>query len=118
VVLIITVFGLSRCYHANGGALGQHFVLRATCLSFPIALKITFVSIALGWVNLFIFPKVVDSTTFRDPERVWDLVTFVWSPAFTALLFWRLWHHLSSIQGQKTPNPQLNRARADDARAG
>lgn len=98
VVLVITVFGLAQCYQANGGASGKHFVLRATCLTLPIALKIGVASIALGWVNYFVFPRVVESTSFRDPGHVWDLVTFVWAPVFTALLFWRLWHHLSAIQ--------------------
>jgi hypothetical protein len=118
VVLVVTVFGLSRCYAANGGHTGQHFVLRATCLSFPISLKISTASILLIWVNYVVFPKVVDSTTFRDPGHVWDLVTFVWAPVFTALFFWRLWHHLSFLQNLSAPNPKLNRTRADDARAG
>jgi len=108
VVLAITVFGLARCYEANGGSSGQHFVLRATCLSFPIGLKINVASILLGWVYYFLFPRVVDATIFRDPGRVFDLIMFVWVPAFTALFFWRLWHHLSSIPHLTAPNPALN----------
>lgn len=111
VVLVITVFGLAQCYQANGGDSGQHFVLRATCLSFPIALKINTVSVLLGWIQYFVFPYVIDGITFRDPGHVWDLFTFVWAPAFTALLFWRLWHHLSALQKQRAPNPPLNRTR-------
>lgn len=97
VVLAITIFGLARCYEANGGSSGQQFVLRATCLSFPISLKINVASILLGWVHYYLFPRVVDATTFRDPGQVFDLIMFVWVPAFSALFFWRLWHHLSSI---------------------
>ena len=83
-------------------------MLRATCLSFPIGLKINVASILLGWVYYFLFPRVVDATTFRDPGRVFDLIMFVWVPAFSALFFWRLWHHLSSIPHLTTPNPTLN----------
>ena len=118
VVLVITVFGLARCYEANGGSSGQQFVLRATCLSFPIGLKINIASIFLGWAYYVAFPRIIDSMTFRDPGHVWDLIMFIWVPAFSALFFWRLWRYLASIQRLLAPNPPLNRTRADDTRAG
>jgi hypothetical protein len=34
------------------------------------------------------------------------------------LFFWRLWHHLMSIQNMQAPNQPLNRTRANSARAG
>lgn len=97
VVLAITVFGLFRCFEANGSSGGRQFVLRATCLSFPIGVKINLLSSILGWASYFYFPSIVDGVTFRDPTRVYYLITFFWAATFAALFYWRLWYHLSSI---------------------
>lgn len=108
VVLVITVFGLYLCYGANGGASGHQFVLRATCLSFPIGLKVNIASILLGWVDYFYFYRIVDPITFHDPTRIYILTTFLWAAAFAALFYWRLWHHLVLIQRQQVTNLPLN----------
>lgn len=104
IVLLITVLGLIKAFNANGGADGTNFVIRATCLSFPVGIKINILSIALGWLNYFVSPIIVDPITFRDPEIVYDMVTFIWAPAFTALFFWRLWVHFVDITKKNAPN--------------
>ena len=104
IVIVITVLGLRRAFDANGGPSGQGFVIRATCLLFPIGIKITVASIALGWVNYFLFPIIIDPMSFREPERVYDLVTLIWAPIFTAILFWRLRLHITSISRQAASN--------------
>jgi hypothetical protein len=90
-VLLIVFLGLYRAYHANGAENGKDFLVRATCLAFPISVKVTLVSILLGWTAFyFVDPIIITSTAFRNPSNVLDLVYFVWAPAFTAILFWRL----------------------------
>jgi len=104
LVLLISVLGLLKAFEANGGPGGTNFVVRATCLSFPIGVKVNVLSIGLGWLNYFLFPIIVDPATFRDPDRVFDLVTFIWAPAFTALFFWRLLVHFVEISKKSAPN--------------
>ena len=48
IVLIISIIGLLKCFQANGGNDGQNFLVRATCLSFPIGLKINILSLPEG----------------------------------------------------------------------
>lgn len=117
VVVAITIFGLLKCFEANGGSEGNQFVLRATCLSFPLGIKLSLLSVACGWGIYYIFPTVVDSMSFRDPTRVYHLLTFLLATGLAAFFYWRLWLHLSAIR-QQAPNPQLNLTRAEDARAG
>jgi hypothetical protein len=104
IVLLITVYGLLKVFEVNGGANGHDFILRATCLSFPVGVKVNLLSICLGWINYYIFPIVVDPVSFRDPDRVLDIIFFLWAPAFTALFFWRLWVHFVSISMTNAPN--------------
>ena len=110
IVLLITIVGLAKAFEANGGANGTNFIFRATCLSFPVGVKISILSIALGWLNYFLFPIIVDPVTFRDPEKLFDMVTFIWAPAFTALFFWRLLVHFVEITKINAPNksPQMD----------
>lgn len=103
VAIAITVFGLLRCYDANGGDSGRDFVLRVVCLSFPLGVKINLLSLGLIWATYVAFGALVDQTTFRDPARVYALLTFVWFPAFTALFYWRLFVHLSKIHRLTAP---------------
>ena len=113
VVLTITIFGLLKCFEANGGAEGNQFVLRATCLSFPLGIKVSLLSVASGWGIYYIFPRVVDPMSFRDPTRLYLLLMFLLAAGLTAFFYWRLWLHLAAVR-QQAPNPQLNRTRADN----
>ena len=98
VVLLITIHGLLKAFSINGGADGRDFVVRATCLSFPIGLKVNVVSLILGLVAAYIiYPSIIDPSSFRSPERVYELIMFLWAPAFTAIFFWRLSVHLKEI---------------------
>ena len=98
VVVLITVHGLLKAFDANGGSNGKNFLVRATCLAFPIGFKVNLASFMLELIVSYIFPFVIDPSSFRNPERVYDLVIFIWAPAFTAIFFWRLTVHLREIQ--------------------
>lgn len=97
VVLLITVHGLLKAFGMNGGENGTDFVVRATCLSFPIWFKLTVVSAVLGLVVAYFSPFIFDPGSFRNPEKIDALITFIWAPAFTAIYFWRLTVHLEKI---------------------
>lgn len=103
-VLLITILGVAACYRANGGASGQEFMLRVNCLAFPISLKLNTVSAILGWLNYFYFFRIFDEQIFHSPDRVLNLLLFLWSPVFAGLFFWRLSVRLRSVRrlsGQK-----------------
>jgi hypothetical protein len=117
VVLAITVFGLCKGFEANGGSDGSHFVLRATCLSLPLGIKVSLLSFASGWGIYYIFPTVVDPMSFRDPTRVYQLFAFLLAAGITGFFYWRLWLHLSFVR-QYASNPQLSGRRGGDAGAG
>ena len=115
LVLIVSIIGLLKCFEANGGADGKSFLVRATCLSFPIGLKINILYLLLVWGTYYVFPKIIDGATFRDPARVYMLLMFLIS-AITAILFYRrLWVHISYISRQNAPNQSLNLTGAKDA---
>ncbi|WP_336035529.1 hypothetical protein [Acinetobacter bereziniae] len=55
LTLIIMFVGIQRCYAANGGDEGVHFMNRVTALSFPILLQTTVAGIAFGLILLGIY---------------------------------------------------------------
>ena len=91
IVLLISLLGLLKSYEENGASAGNDFVARAVCLSFPIGIKVEIIAISLSWMIYYAFPSLIDPMTFRDPEKIWDLIEFIWAPAYTAIFFWRLW---------------------------
>ena len=97
VVVTVTVFGIRACFRANGGTTGKDFILRFTCISLPISLKLALV----GWVLIFViyrYPEtILDSQVFVDPERAWRAITICWLTAFSAVFYWRVWHHLRLV---------------------
>lgn len=55
LTLVIMFVGIQRCYVANGGDQGQHFMNRITALSFPILLQTTVAGIGFGVVLYAIY---------------------------------------------------------------
>ena len=97
VVVTVTLVGLRACFLANGGRNGKDFILRFTCISLPINIKLAL----FGWAFVFVnyrYPElVIDSMTFADPERAWMVLTMFWLAAFTSIFYWRVWHHLKLL---------------------
>jgi len=104
VVLAITALGVLRAYEANGSEEGRCFLIRVICLSFPIGLKVNVISVLLSWAFYAVFPVLVDPVAFRNPDRVYDLITFVWAPLFTGIIYWRIWVHIMEISRRSAPN--------------
>ena len=107
-VMLATILGITACYQANGGSSGRDFVLRATCLSFPIMVKVYTVSALLGWANFYLFYKVFDESSFRSSERILNVVMFLWAPVFAFIFFWCLSVHLRTVTHRSVPNLVLN----------
>lgn len=118
IVLLVSIVGLLKCFEANGGSNGNDFVVRATCLSFPIGLKITILNLLLVWGAYYIFPNIIDGATFRDPERVYLLLMFLISASINILFYRRLWVHISRIYTSNEPNKSLNQTGAENAPTG
>jgi len=115
VVLTISVVGLLMCFQANGGPDGKNFLVRATCLSFPIGIKINILNQLLVWGTFYIYPKVIDGATFRDPTKVYLLLMFLITALITILYYRLLWVHISYIYSKSAPNQSLNLTGAKDA---
>lgn len=94
VVATLTIFGMYRCFLANGGNRGRDFILRFTCISLPISVKLSLVASALIYVFYHYPEAIVDAEVFADPEQAWRAITIVWLAAFTGIFYWRVWFHL------------------------
>lgn len=97
IVLLITFLGICEAYKRNDGSQGRAFVVRSICLLFPIAVNVNMVSEILRQGYFQIVPAIADPSIFADPMRPLVLIEYVWTPAFTAIVFWRLNIHLGRL---------------------
>ena len=96
-VCAIGVFGTIECYRANGGQHGQAFLSRFSALCVPVGAKLALLNAGLALFMYHGFPHIVTQATFRDPQFVGSLVTFVLNLAVSLLFYVRLVHHLSLV---------------------
>lgn len=98
IVCLIAVLGFLKCYEINGGDDGRHYLLRITCLTLPIGIKVIGAGLIVSWGLYFAAPYVFDPMTFRNPEKVADLVFFLLPIVFEGIFYWRLLHHMRLIR--------------------
>jgi hypothetical protein len=104
VVTAIGLVGLKECFKSNGGAAGAHFLKRLYCLGTPVGIKIALVSIVLGQINYFLFPRLVTQTEFRDPLFVFQLMSLFVAGMFTVLFYWSIAAHMARINDLQRSN--------------
>ena len=98
-LVIVTVAGLNHCFNANGGPAGRQFVLRATCLSFPLYLKISILALVTGSIIGLAAGLFIDAEN-TEHELAYQLVGTLFLIGFTAGFYWRLGYHLRSIRNR------------------
>ena len=96
-VCAIGIFGTLECYRANGGPKGQSFLLRFSALCVPVGVKFALANAALALFMYYGFPHLATRETFRDPEFVWLLTSFILNLAMSFLFYVRLVHHISLV---------------------
>ena len=96
-VCAIGIFGTLECYRANGGANGHAFLSRFSALCVPIGVTLALLNAALALFMYYGFPHIATPTTFRDPEFVWRLTSFILNLAVSFLFCARLVHHMSLV---------------------
>jgi len=106
-VCVISLIGLGECFKANGGPSGADFLRRMYCLGVPMGLKISLVSIVVGQVMYFGFPRVVTTTSFRNPYFVYELAVFFVMGVLTVSYYWRIAYHLGRIASAERSNPLM-----------
>ncbi len=104
-LVIVTVAGLYHCFNANGGPVGKQFVLRATCLSFPLYLKISILALMTGSIIGLTAGLFIDAEN-TEHELAYQLVGTLFLIGFTSGFYWRLGHHLRSIRDQNDTKTQ------------
>lgn len=94
VALVVLWIGLSESFKANGGDAGPDFLRRVVLLGTPLGLAVLVASQALYWLGWWVFPRVIDYRSFRDPAFAWQVVNFVCFNGIQIWFWWRLHHHL------------------------
>lgn len=94
-VTLIAFAGLYECFRANGGAAGADYLKRLYCLSVPVGIKVTLASVILGQAIALGFGRVAQMQQWRDPRFAYELLSFFFAGALTAVYYWRVAHHMA-----------------------
>jgi hypothetical protein len=97
VAVVITVFGTTECYSANGGGAGKSFLRNFACIGWPVNLKLTVLWTVLSAAMYFGFPLWVGAT-FKDPAFVYSVLIFCISASITFAFYWRVASLLSKVK--------------------
>jgi len=89
LMILIIIFGIRRTFKTNNGNEGSEYIVRMTCLSFPILIKLFVLGFILGLV------LGIASVGVEIVKNDW--ITLIFSVSFEALYFWRLNIHLKHI---------------------
>jgi hypothetical protein len=106
-VCVISLIGLSECFKANGGSNESHFLKRLYCLGVPIGVKVSLASLVVAQVFAFGIPRIVTTTSFRDPFFVYQLATFFVMGILTVCFYWRIAHHMARVAKPERSNPLM-----------
>ena len=101
MVLVISLLGVNECYKANGGDDGEDFLFRFAALAVPVGFNLAVLSLLLGQAIYWGAPFVLGHGTFRDPQMVYRLVSFIMPLAFTFVYYWRIAHHLATVRARQ-----------------
>jgi hypothetical protein len=99
-VTLIAFAGLHECFKANGSAAGADFLKRLACLGVPVGIKVSLATVLLGQAIGLAFPRIAPGLHLRNPVFAYQLLSFFFAGAFTALYYWRIAHHLGRLSGR------------------
>ncbi|MDH5613313.1 MAG: hypothetical protein OEY66_12755 [Gammaproteobacteria bacterium] len=101
VLSIITIVGCIKAFESNGGNEGKAFVLRAVCLSVPIGIRVTILSILFGLGMYFMSANLFTRTTFADPQRAYSIISYVGFVGFNIYFWWLLVYGFKTIRNHE-----------------
>jgi len=96
-VTVISLIGLTECFKKNGGSNGSHFLKRLYCLGVPVGVKVLLAALVIDQLFVITIPRIVTTTSFRDPFFVYQLATFVLMGTLTVCFYWRIAHHMRRV---------------------
>jgi len=101
VAIGILWIGLSEAWKANGGSIGTDFLRRMVLIGSPLGVSVLALSQALFWISWFVFPMIIDGTSFRNPEFAWQVITFFLFNGIQTWFWWRTCTHLKVLNRAK-----------------
>lgn len=108
ILLLITVYGFSKCYIVSNGDTNGYFVSDFICISLPVLVATTFWTWFAYWAGWWIFHKVFLSQSFDSLNSakmvVWINNELPWFSiliamvASTGFFYARMFFHLKALQ--------------------
>lgn len=98
ILSVITVFGCLEAFKSNGSNEGRDFVKRAICLSVPVGVRVTVFSIFFTFCLYLTASHVYSFASFRDPQRVYTIVSYTGFVGFNVYFWWLLVKSLKQVQ--------------------
>ena len=92
VLGLILLWGLLRCWAANGGEAGRDILLRIVCLSVPIGIRVNSIAVVVGLLFYNSAHIFLNSETFRDPVRAFEFISY----GIFVLFPFLFWHWLAA----------------------
>jgi hypothetical protein len=84
--IVISAYGVWRCYHANGGSSGQYFAETFIALAWVVGVRVFLVAL-IPFGALLILAQDLPSA-----------ITEVLVLGFTVIYFWRIWVHIGWVR--------------------
>lgn len=105
VLSIIAIFGCTESFKMNGGNSGSNFVLKATCLSVPIGVRVALFSLIFGELVYFNAQNIFSVSTFANPSQAFTIVSYAGFIGFSILFWWLLYDGFREIRAIENTNP-------------
>lgn len=90
--------GANEAFKSNGAMKGRDFLRRVFLLGVPLGVSVLIASQLLYWISWYVFPIVFNQQSFRNPEAVWQILTFVLFHGIQIWFWWRTCFHLRALQ--------------------
>jgi hypothetical protein len=98
LVTLIAIYGVYKCYEANGGSAGKGLLEKFLCLSVPLAIKIGALVFSIFYIYQFIGGHLYNNPSLSDPQLIHKLVSFAIAIFAQLLFFWRMWVNLEKAE--------------------
>lgn len=105
VLTVITVFGCTEAFKANGGNSGTSFVLKAICLSVPAGIRVAAFSLVFGELLNINARSIFSISTFASPAQAYSMVSYAGFIGFNILYWWFLYKGFRKIRAYERANP-------------
>lgn len=106
LVAAIVVYGVIKCYLANGGEAGNSLLENFLCLSVPLAIKIGIFVFGIFYIYHYVGGYLFSVFLAIDPQLIHKFVALGIGLIGQYVFFWRMWVHIGHINNaQKMHSP-------------